>query len=384
MIPYGRQSISEDDLAQVVKTLRSDYITQGPRVTEFETRLAGLTGSAHGVAFNSATSALHAACLALGLGPGDLAWTSPISFVASANCALYCGAEIDFVDIDLATFNMSVEGLAAKLEQAERDGRLPKIVIPVHMAGQSCDMAEIGVLAEKYGFRVIEDASHAVGGSYRNGSVGDCAHSDITVFSFHPVKIITSGEGGMAMTQDDRLAELLRLYCSHGITRDPALMRDPDQAPWHYEQIALGYNYRMTDIQAALGASQCNRLVEFVERRNALARRYEELLAHLPVERPDVRDDRTSAFHLYAIRLDPALDRRAVFERMRADGIGVNVHYIPIYHQPYYRDLGFAGDYCPVAERYYRSAISIPLFYDLTEAEQETVIASLAGAIAAA
>lgn len=384
MIPYGRQNISSEDISAVERTLKSDYITQGPAVTRFEDRLKGLTGSAHAVAFNSATSALHAACLALEVGPGDTVWTSPISFVASANCALYCGASVDFIDIETETFNISVQALAGKLEQARQQGRLPKVVIPVHMAGQSCDMMQIGALADEYGFRVIEDASHAVGGRYQDGPVGNCRHSDITVFSFHPVKIITSGEGGMAMTQDAGLARLLRLFCSHGITRNPALMDGEGKGAWYYEQITLGFNYRLTDIQAALGQSQCSRLAEFVVRRNELAARYDELLASLPVVTPAVAGDRTSAFHLYVVRLAEHERRRAVFDAMRADGIGVNVHYIPIYQQPYYRRLGFAADYCPAAEAYYRSAISLPLFYELSFAEQDEVVASLARALSAA
>lgn len=383
MIPYGRQNISDDDIQAVKRTLQSDYITQGPAVAAFERRLAELTDSAHAVAFNSATSALHAACLALEVGPGHLVWTSPISFVASSNCALYCGADIDFIDIESDTFNMSVAALAAKLEQAERNGRLPQVVIPVHLAGQACDMQEIGALAKRYGFRVIEDASHAVGGSYQGRPVGNCRYSDITIFSFHPVKIITSGEGGMAMTQDESLAQALRLYCSHGITRDPALMRGQNEGPWYYEQVALGFNYRMTDIQAALGESQCDRLAEFVERRNRLAARYDVLLEGLPVRTPVRHNNRISAFHLYVVRLDNPARRRDVFESMREAGIGVNVHYIPIYKQPYYRDLGFPPDYCPSAEDYYASAITIPLFPDLTDEEQEIVVAELRRALAA-
>lgn len=381
MIPYGRQSISEDDIAAVVQTLRSDYLTQGPAVRAFEDCLAGLTNCAHAVAFNSATSALHAACLALGVGPGELVWTSPISFVASSNCALYCGADVDFVDIESDTFNLSVPALTAKLEQAKRNGRLPAVVIPVHMAGQSCDMREIGELAKKYGFRVIEDASHAVGGSYQGTPVGDCRYSDITIFSFHPVKIITSAEGGMAMTQDTGLAMALRLFCSHGITRDKALMTGEIEGSWYYQQIDLGFNYRMTDIQAALGESQCHRLGEFVRRRHDLAARYDELLNDLPIRTPVRLDDRISAFHLYIIRLDDPTCRRAVFEEMRMVGIGVNVHYIPIYKQPYYRGLGFASDYCPNAEEYYSSAITLPLFPDLTVREQGVVVSELRRAL---
>lgn len=382
MIPYARQSIEQEDIDAVCEVLRSDFLTQGPVVTQFESRLTELVEATHAVAFNSATSALHAACLSLGVGPGDSVWTSAISFVASANCALYCGGEVDFVDIEPDTFNMSVSALSDKLALAESAGRLPKVVIPVHMAGQSCDMAGIGVLADRYGFKIIEDASHAVGGRYRNDPIGRCRHSDITVFSFHPVKIITSGEGGMAVTGSEELARRLRLYCSQGVTRDPGQMRRAPEGPWYYEQIALGFNYRMTEIQAALGLSQSNRLEDFIARRNELANRYDHLLADLPLDSPVVRCDRLSAFHLYIIRLRKPAERARVFEALRANGVLANVHYAPIYTQPYYRDLGFEDGLCPVAEAYYHSAISLPLYPAMRNEDQDQVAKQLERALA--
>lgn len=380
MIPYGRQDISPADIDAVVEVLRSDFLTQGPAIERFEQAVADCCGAAQAVAVNSATSALHLACLALGLGPGDGLWTSPNTFVASANCARYCGARVDFVDIDPRTYNLSVDALRDKLERAERAGRLPKIVVPVHFAGQACAMREIGALAARYGFRVIEDASHAIGGRYQGEPVGDCRYSDLTVFSFHPVKIITTGEGGMALTQDPELAETLRRLRTHGITRDPARMVGESQGPWYYQQIELGFNYRMTDIQAALGYSQLQRLEEFVARWHELADRYDALLADWPVITPWRDPEAWSAFHLYVIRLDEpraGQSRRAVFEALRQQGIGVNVHYIPVHTQPYYRAMGFAeGDY-PEAERYYREAISLPLYPGLAEAEQDFVVEQL-------
>jgi UDP-4-amino-4,6-dideoxy-N-acetyl-beta-L-altrosamine transaminase len=380
MIPYGRQNISQPDIDAVVAVLRSDWLTQGPAIERFEQAVTDYCGAAQAVAVNSATSALHLACLALGLGPGDRLWTSPNTFVASANCALYCGARVDFVDIDPRTYNLSVDALRDKLERAERAGRLPKVVIPVHFAGQPCDMAAIHALAREYGFRVIEDASHAIGGRYLGEPVGNGRYSDITVFSFHPVKIITTGEGGMALTQDPELAETMRRLRTHGITRDPARMVGEVQGPWYYQQIELGFNYRMTDIQAALGYSQLQRLEEFVARRHELADRYDALLAGLPVITPWRDPEAWSAFHLYVIRLDErrmGQSRRAVFEALRQKGIGVNVHYIPVHTQPYYRALGFAEGDDPEAERYYREAISLPLYPTLTEAEQDQAVSAL-------
>jgi UDP-4-amino-4,6-dideoxy-N-acetyl-beta-L-altrosamine transaminase len=381
VIPYGRQDISEDDIKAVVDVLRSDFLTQGSVVPDFEGKVAQYCGCRFGVAVNSATSALHLACLALEVGPGDRVWTSPITFVATSNAALYCGATVDFVDIDPKSYNLSPGALEKKLERAARDGTLPKVIIPVHLAGQSCDMAPIKALADTYGIRIIEDASHAVGGSYRDVPVGSCAFSDITVFSFHPVKIVTTGEGGIAMTNDPVLAERLALDRSHGVTRDSALMRSAPHGPWYYEQIRLGFNYRMTDIAAALGRNQLLRLDEFVARRHELARRYDDSLAGLPLTRPWQQPDTVSSFHLYIIRVDRhriEKSHRAVFEALRANGIGVNLHYIPVYKQPWYRDLGFSEDYCPEAEAYYAEAISLPIYPGLTDAEQTAVVDTLA------
>lgn len=382
VIPYGRQDISEADIQAVIDVLKSDFLTQGPAVPAFETAVSEYCGVRHAFAVNSATSALHIACLALGVGPGDVVWTSPITFVASANCALYCGAKVDFVDIDPRTYNLSVEALAEKLQMAERNGTLPKVVIPVHLCGQSCEMAAIHALGEKYGFKIIEDASHAIGGKYRNQPIGNCRYADITVFSFHPVKIITTAEGGMALTNDAGLADKLALLRSHGITRDPAQMTHQADGPWYYQQIALGYNYRMTDIQAALGLSQLSRLDEFVANRQRLAARYDSLLSALPVEIPWQHPDNYSALHLYPIRIAEgvsAYSRLSVFEGLRAAGIGVNVHYIPVHLQPYYRQLGFQPGDFPEAEGYYRAAISLPLYATLTEANQDSVVAALRG-----
>ncbi len=380
MIPYGRQDISDADIRAVVDVLRSDFLTQGPAVPAFERSIADYCGTQHAVAVNSATSALHIACLALGVGPGDIVWTTPITFVASANCALYCGAQIDFVDIDPRTYNLSAVRLAEKLSQAEATGKLPKAVIPVHLCGQPCDMAGIHALSQRYGFKIIEDASHAIGGKYKSEPIGNCRYSDITVFSFHPVKIITTGEGGMALTNNENLAKRMQLLRSHGITRDAVDMTHAPDGPWYYQQIGLGYNYRMTDIQAALGMSQMQRLDEFVAKRHMLAKRYIELLAALPVVTPWQHSDSYSGFHLYVIRLEPgetSKAQREVFEALRAAGIGVNLHYIPVYRQPYYEQLGFKTGHCPEAEQYYAEAISLPLYTTLTEAQQNQVVTSL-------
>jgi UDP-4-amino-4,6-dideoxy-N-acetyl-beta-L-altrosamine transaminase len=376
MIPYGRQDITEDDLAAVQEVLVSDYLTQGPAVPRFEAAVAEAAGVPYALAMNSATSALHVACVALGLEPGDLLWTQPTTFVASANCGLYCGAEVDFVDIDPRRFTMCPDRLAEKLERAEAAGRLPKVVIPVHMCGQPADMEAIGALARRYGFRIIEDASHAIGGHHLGRPVGAEPETDITVFSFHPVKIVTTGEGGAAVTRDAELAGRIALLRSHGVTRDASLMTGAADGPWYYEQVDLGWNYRMTDIHAALGTSQMARLQDYVARRHAIAERYDRLLADLPVETP-WRDPRSrSAFHLYVIRVDAAR-RRALFEKMRAAGIGVNVHYIPVHLQPYYRKMGFRPGDFPEAERYYSEAISLPLHPNLTEAEQDAIVEAL-------
>lgn len=386
MIPYGRQDISQADIDAVVETLQSDFLTQGPAVERFEKALTDYCGAAFGVAANSATSALHIACLALGLGPGDLLWTSPITFVASANCGLYCGADVDFVDIDPETFNLSPVALERKLKAAHAAGRLPKVIVPVHMTGQSCDMAAIAALARRYGVRVIEDASHAIGGRYRDAPIGNCAFSDITVFSFHPVKIVTTAEGGAAMTNDPALAERMRLFRSHGVTRDERLMTRPADGPWYYQQIELGYNYRMTDLQAALGVSQMNRVDDYVARRHAIADRYDALLSGLPVKPPLRRADGRSALHLYVIRLAAetlaAPGHRAVFEGLRARGVGVNLHYIPVHTQPYYEARGFAPGDFPEAEAYYAAAISLPMFPTLGEADQVRVVDALKEALA--
>lgn len=381
MIPYGRQDIRQDDIDQVVDVLRSDFLTQGPRVPAFEAAVTAATGAAHAVAVNSATSALHIACLALGLGRGDILWTSPITFVASANVGLLCGAGVDFVDIEPETFNMDPEALAEKLAAAARDGRLPKVLIPVHMCGQSCDMAAIGALAREYGVRVVEDASHAIGGRYQGGAVGDCRHSDITVFSFHPVKIVTTAEGGVATTNDAELAVKMQLFRSHGVTRDPALMQGESEGGWYYQQVELGLNYRMTELQAALGVSQMARLEEYVGRRNMLAERYDAALGNLPLKRPGRQPETLSAFHLYVIRVEAAR-RREVFDTLRQAGVGVNVHYIPVHLQPYYKALGFSAGMFPVAEAYYAGAISIPLFFGLSESDFDTVTREIEKALA--
>jgi UDP-4-amino-4,6-dideoxy-N-acetyl-beta-L-altrosamine transaminase len=379
MIPYGRQSISDEDVAAVEAVLRSDFLTQGPAVPAFEAAVAAHTGAAHAIAVNSATSALHIACLALGVGPGDLVWTSPITFVASANCALYCGADVDFVDIDPRTYNMSVDVLAAKLAAAEAYGRLPKVVIPVHLAGQSCDMAAIRALADRYGFRIIEDASHAVGADYRDIPVGRCTYSDIAVFSFHPVKIVTTAEGGIALTNDGALAAKMALLRTHGITRDPAEMEGESHGPWYYEQVELGFNYRMTDMQAALGASQMTRLNDFVARRREIAAVYDDAFANEPIAVQWQEPDTASAWHLYVIRLRGAdMPRRAAaFAALREHGLGVNLHYMPVYLQPFYQRLGFPAGLCPEAEAYYREAISIPLYAGMSDADVQTVIAAV-------
>ena len=386
MIPYGRQDITQTDIDAVVGVLQSDFLTQGPMVPRFEQSVAQHVGARHALAVNSATSALHIACLALGLGPGDRLWTTPITFVASANCALYCGAEIDFVDIDPRTYNLCPQALALKLEQAEREGTLPKVVVPVHLCGQPCDMQAIHALSQRYGFKIIEDASHAIGGKYQGEFIGNSRYSDITVFSFHPVKIITTAEGGMALTNDDELATKMGLLRSHGITRDPAQMTHEADGPWYYQQIDLGFNYRMTELQAALGVTQMERLDQYVARRHQLARRYDDLLAGLPVTAPWQHADSYSGLHLYVIRLH--LDQiqkthRQVFEALRELGIGVNLHYIPVHTQPYYERMGFKPDDFPQSQTYYQEAISIPMFQTMTDEQQDEVIAALRVAVQA-
>ncbi len=380
MIPYGRQEISQEDIDAVISVLRSDFLTQGPVVQQFEQSLSNLAGASFAVAVNSATSALHIACLALGLGQGDRLWTTPNTFVASANCALYCGATVDFVDIDAATYNMCPQSLERKLAQAQATGTLPKVVVVVHFAGQSCEMIKFHALAQRYGFKLIEDASHAIGGAYLGSPIGSCQYSDITVFSFHPVKIVTTAEGGAALTNNLMLAERMELFRSHGITRAPEMMVGESHGQWYYQQVGLGFNYRITELQAALGLSQLKRVKEFVSRRHEIAARYDQLLASLPVVIPFQHHDCYSAFHLYPVRLK--LDkisrpRSKIFEGLRTRGIGVNVHYIPVHTQPYYKQFGFnEGDF-PEAESFYADAITIPLYPTLTPEQQDHVIDSL-------
>ena len=384
MIPYGRQDITEEDIDVVVEVLRSDFLTQGPVVPQFEEAVRAHVGANYAVAVNSATSALHIACLALGLGPGDWLWTSPITFVASANCGLYCGAKVDFVDIDSRTYNLSPLALEGKLLAAEKEGRLPKVLVAVHLCGQSCDMGSIYALCRKYNVKIIEDASHAIGGKYKGQYVGSCRYSDVTVFSFHPVKIVTTGEGGMALTNDFGLAEKMNLLRTHGITRDERLMTKAPDGPWYYQQLELGFNYRMTDIQAALGASQMRRVNEFVSKRHELANRYNNELAQLPLVTPYISQDAYSAYHLYVIRLELTKinkTHKEVFELLREKGIGVNLHYMPVYKQPYYEEMGYSENEFPEAKAYYSEAISLPIYPGLNFAEQDKVIGALTAAL---
>jgi len=380
VIPYGRQIINDDDVRAVTDVLRSDFLTQGPTVPRFERAMADYCGVPHAVAVNSGTSALHIACLALGVGPGDRVWTSPNTFVASANCARYCGATVDFVDIDPGTCNLSPQALAAKLEQAARDGTLPKVVIPVHFGGLPCDMAAIHALSQRYAFRIIEDASHAVGARYADTVTGDCRYSDITVFSFHPVKIITTAEGGMATTRSREIAQRMELLRTHGVTRDPAVMEGECEGPWYYEMVELGWNYRMTEMQAALGVSQMRRLDEFVARRRKLAERYDTLLSGSGLKLPGRAANCESAWHLYVIGWNEAVSgrpRAEAFAGLRAAGIGVNVHYIPVHRQPYYERLGFRPGQFPNSEAHYAQAISLPLHAGLATTQQDKVAATL-------
>ncbi len=385
MIPYGRQDINQQDIDSVLDVLKSDFLTQGPQVPAFENALIEHTGAEHALAVNSATSALHIACLALGLGHGDWLWTSPITFVASANCGLYCGAKVDFVDIDPNTYNMCPKRLEEKLITAKAEGKLPKVVVPVHLCGQPCDMESIAKLAKEYGFKVIEDASHAIGGQYHEQPIGNCEHSDITVFSFHPVKIVTTAEGGAALTNQKDLADKMALLRSHGITRDPEMMTEASHGGWYYQQIDLGFNYRMTELQAALGVTQMQRLGEFVAARHALSKRYTQMLSKLPIVLPYQLENTYSGLHLFVIRLE--LDKiskthKQVFEALRERGVGVNLHYIPVHTQPYYRNIGFTiGDF-PQAERYYQEAISLPMFHTMTKEQQDEVVRVLTEVLA--
>ena len=380
MIPYGRQDITDADIAAVVDVLQSDFLTQGPAGPCFEKSVEAYCGANFAISVNSATSALHIACLALGLSPGDILWTTPITFVASANCALYCGATVDFVDIDAETFNLSIDALKIKLQKAEIAGKLPKVIVPVHLCGLSCEMEAIGGLAERYGFSIIEDASHAIGGRYQGEPIGSCKYSDVTIFSFHPVKIVTTGEGGVAVTNNYNLAERMDLLRSHGITRDPSRMSHEPDGEWYYQQVALGYNYRMTDIQAALGLSQMSRLDKFVERRHELAQQYNDLLADIPVTRQYLSENCYSAMHLYVIRLaseELSKSRKQIYSELKNVGIGVNVHYIPLHTQPWYQAMGFqTGDY-PEAEDYYKQALSLPMFPGLSDKQLKFVVSEL-------
>ena len=384
MIPYGKQDISKNDIDAVINVLESDFLTQGPQVPLFEKVISNYCGAKHGVAVNSATSALHIACLALGLKSGDWFWTSPNSFVASANCGLFCGAKVDFVDIDQRTYNLSVVELEKKLIQAKKDNRLPKIVIPVHFAGQSCNMKKIFSLSREYGFRIIEDASHAIGGKYLGQPIGGCQYSDITIFSFHPVKIITTAEGGMATTNSEIISNKMQLYRSHGVTRSKNLMTIKSRNPWYYQQVELGFNYRMTELQAALGVSQMQRLDEFILKRHMFQKRYDDLLYNLPIIRPYQDTDSYSALHLYPIKIDSdrvSIDRATIFNEFRENGVNVNVHYIPIHTQPYYQKFGFKYNDFQNAVNYYEGTISIPLFHSMKYSQQDTVINSLKGTV---
>ena len=384
MIPYGKQDINQADIDTVLEVLKSDFLTQGPKAPAFEQKVANHVGAKHALAVNSATSALHIACKALGLGSGDWLWTTPITFVASANCGLYCGAQVDFVDIDPKTYNLCPKALEAKLKEAEQKNRLPKVLVAVHLSGQPCEMEAIHRLSQRYKFRIIEDASHAIGGKYQNEFIGSGRYCDITVFSFHPVKIVTTAEGGMALTNDDEMASRMNLLRSHGITRDQNLMTHEPDGPWYYQQVDLGYNYRMTELQAALGISQMDRLDAFVARRHELAKRYDELLKDLPVTTPWQHPDSYSGLHLYVIRLQLSAIKkthRQVFESLREQGIGVNLHYIPIHTQPYYQEMGLETEALPQAMQYYREAISIPMFQGLTGEQQDDVVQALISAL---
>ena len=384
MIFYGKQSVNDEDIKAVEDVLSSDFLTQGPAIEKFERKVADYCGSKYAVAVTNATSALHIACLAANLNKGDYLWTSPVTFVASANCGRYCGANVDFVDINPKTYNMDALALEKKLRESKKDGRLPKVVIPVHLAGQACDMKKIRKLSEEYGFSVIEDASHALGADYLGKKVGSCEFSDMTVFSFHPVKIITTGEGGMILTNNAETYEKLKMLRSHGITRNPSDMTKESDGPWYYQQVELGFNYRMTDIQAALGYSQMDRLDEFVRRRRYLAKRYDDLLKDLPLKTPYVPDYANPSWHIYIVRIDFSKvkkTKKQIFEEMRKKGITLNLHYIPVHTQPYYEKLGHEPGDCPESIKYYEEALTLPLYYDLTDEEQEYVVEALRDAL---
>ncbi len=378
-IPYGRQHINQDDINSVIEVLKSDFLTQGHIVGKFEQAVCEYCNVKFGVATNSATSALHIACLALNVSVVDYVWTSPITFVASANCAVYCGAKIDFVDIDPKTYNISVSKLEQKLINAKKNNCLPKVVIPVHFSGQPCDMEAIYQLSKEYGFKIIEDASHAIGAKYKGVPVGSCTYSDITVFSFHPVKIITTGEGGMAVTNNIQLFAQMQRLRSHGITRDPSEMSHAPDGPWYYQQIDLGYNYRMSDIHAALGLSQIKRLDEFIERRHQIAKLYNELLKNSNYEIPYQASDSFSSFHLYVIQIKNSkiINHKEVFENLRMNGILVNLHYIPVYHHPFYKSQGFDPSSFIESENYYLKSISLPIYFDLTDNEIKMIVSKL-------
>lgn len=375
MMPYSRQNISEEDITAITDVLKSDYLTQGPKTPEFEKIVSKYCGVKYGCAVNSATSGLHIACLALGVGKEDIVWTSPISFVASSNCALYCGASVDFVDIDSLSYNMSVTSLEEKLILAKKKGSLPKVVIPVHLSGKSCDMEKIHELSKEYGFKIIEDASHAIGSTYKNQKVGSCSYSDITVFSFHPVKIITTCEGGMCLTNDPNLYNLLLRFRSHGISRQPKEMKGISDGSWYYEQLNLGYNYRLNDLQSVLGISQLKKLDSFVNERNLLVSNYNKLFDNTQIKLPKIESENYSSWHLYIIRINNSKDvnRNSIFEKLRRSGIYVNIHYIPIYRHPFYKAMGYNNKHYPEAEKYYEEAISIPLFPGLTLEQQENI-----------
>jgi len=385
-IPYGRQDISQDDIEAVIKVLRSDWLTQGPLIPEFERKVASYCGAKYAVALSSATAALHVSCLSMRLGKGDRLWTSPNTFVASSNCGLYCGAEVDFVDIDPRTFNISIDALKEKLKLAEKNGLLPKIIVPVHFAGQSCLMDQLFDLSKKYGFKILEDGAHAIGGTFEGSKIGSCKYSEATVFSFHPVKLVTTGEGGVIVTNNQELYDTAIRLRSHGITRDQRFLADRNQGAWYYEQLDLGFHYRITDLQAGLGISQLERLDIFVKHRQELASRYDKLLADFPLTTPWQHPLTKSPFHLYVVSLDLKKIGKSygeVFSEMRNKGIGVNLHYMPVYLQPYYRELGFRPGYCSNAEEYFKKAITLPLYYGLTHELQDRVVKSLKEVICA-